>query len=256
MPHAPPRPARCRSDGPPSRAPDAAAASGGGLSRRALLACAGGLTLPAAATGWAGASVSSPVSPDLWVRLRQQGTAQDPTARARLDDLAALAGQSHLWPVPQRVWAVHRFINTRIAFATDNDRHGQPDHWASPLDTLVAGQGDCEDYAVAKYFILRACGIEAPTLRLVYARLQGPSGSPHMVLAWQADRHAVVRILDNLDDGWPPLTRRPDLHAVFSFNALGLWQGLGDHSLGDPFVRLPAWSAVWTRAAQEGFVGP
>ena len=61
---------------------------------------------------------------------------------------------------------VNRYVNKRIAFHTDQEAWGQPDYWASPLETLSQGQGDCEDYAIGKYFSLLVAGVPVTKLRL------------------------------------------------------------------------------------------
>jgi predicted transglutaminase-like cysteine proteinase len=74
--------------------------------------------------------------------------------------------------------AVNQFFNRRIVFRDDQEVWHTDDYWASPLETLSQGMGDCEDFAIAKYFSLLAVGVPASRLRLVYVRLQlgGPGG--------------------------------------------------------------------------------
>ncbi|MGA7022736.1 MAG: transglutaminase-like cysteine peptidase, partial [Pseudolabrys sp.] len=45
--------------------------------------------------------------------------------------------------------------------------NGYGDFWASPLQTLGSGAGDCQDYAIAKYVALRGLRIPADDLRLI-----------------------------------------------------------------------------------------
>ncbi|CAN6484250.1 unnamed protein product [Victoria cruziana] len=126
----------------------------------------------------------------------------------------------------QRLKAVNDFFNQRIAFREDIDTWGQIDYWASPLETLDKGQGDCEDYAIAKYFSLLATGMPEARLRLVYVRaMLGGRPQAHMVLAYYAQPNAEPQILDNLQPDVRPASARPDLAPVFSFNSEGLWQG-------------------------------
>ena len=157
-----------------------------------------------------------------------------------------------------RLDAVNRFFNQRITFADDAQVWHVDDHWASPLETLQQGAGDCEDYAIAKYFSLLAAGMPASQLRLVYVRLQigGPGGASqaHMVLAYYAHATAEPLILDNLVGEIRPASRRPDLTPVFSFNSEGLWQGNGAQRLGDPVERLSPWREVLRKARAEGFL--
>lgn len=153
--------------------------------------------------------------------------------------------------------AINQFFNQRIVFRDDTEVWGQVDHWASPLETLDKGQGDCEDYAIAKYFSLLAMGMPISKLRLVYVRAQigGPNGAvqAHMVLAYYAAAGAEPLILDNLITDVRPASRRPDLVPVFSFNSEGLWQGVGAQAAGDPTARLSRWREVLAKARAEGF---
>jgi predicted transglutaminase-like cysteine proteinase len=173
--------------------------------------------------------------------------------RALQSLLVAAVGQDDA----QRLVIINEFFNRRIVFATDIDTWGQADYWASPLETLGKGRGDCEDYVIAKYFSLMAAGVAPARLRLVYVRatLGGPGGAvqPHMVLAYDAQPGAEPLILDNLVGEIRPASRRPDLVPVFSFNSEGLWQGVGAQSAGDPLARLSRWREVLAKARAEGF---
>ena len=178
----------------------------------------------------------------------------------------ALAGVRALLPLlaaaqplddTAKLVAINDFYNRRIVFREDLEVWQQVDYWASPLETLNQGQGDCEDYAIAKYFSLLALGIPTAKLRLVYVRaeLGGPGGvqQPHMVLAYYATPGGEPMILDNLLAELRTASRRPDLTPVFSFNSDGLWQGVGGPSAGDPVARLSRWRAVLAKARTEGF---
>jgi predicted transglutaminase-like cysteine proteinase len=153
--------------------------------------------------------------------------------------------------------AVNQFFNRRVQSREDLALWGRIDYWASPLETLDKGAGDCEDFAIAKYFSLLALGLPMQKLRLVYVRAQigGPGGpvQAHMVLAYYASPLAEPMILDSLVGDVRPASRRPDLSPVFSFNGEGLWQGVGAQSAGDPTARLSRWRDVLARARTEGF---
>jgi predicted transglutaminase-like cysteine proteinase len=190
-------------------------------------------------------------------RLQTMAARQDigaqQTVRALLDSIARAASQ----PEELRLEAINQFFNRRIYFREDIDVWGQVDYWASPLETIVRGQGDCEDYAIAKYFSLQASGISVSKLRLVYVRAAlGPPAAPpvaHMVLAYYATPAADPLILDNLVPEVLPASRRRDLTPVFSFNTEGLWQGTQGNEAGDPLARLSRWREVVAKARQEGF---
>jgi predicted transglutaminase-like cysteine proteinase len=178
-----------------------------------------------------------------------------PRAVAALPSLQALLQHSATLDDEGRLAAVNSYYNRRIAFAEDSEAWGQADHWASPLEALALGRGDCEDYAIAKYFSLLAIGMPVARLRLVYVRAQTGAGSqPHMVLAFYALPNSEPLILDNLITDVRPASRRPDLVPVFSFNSEGLWQGAGAQSAGDPLARLSRWREVLAKARVEGFL--
>ena len=176
-------------------------------------------------------------------------------AVAALPVLQTLLQQSAALDDEARLVAVNDFFNRRIVFAEDSEVWAQADYWASPLELLQQGRGDCEDYAIAKYFSLLALGMPVARLRLVYVRAQvGGDSQAHMVLAYYAQPNAEPLILDNLIGSVRPASRRPDLAPVFSFNSEGLWQGVGAQSAGDPQARLSRWRDVLAKARAEGFL--
>ncbi len=195
-----------------------------------------------------------------------------PAAVAALPALQALLREAAGLSDGGRLRLVNDFYHRRIAFRTDMEVWGQEDYWASPLELLQQGRGDCEDYAIAKYATLLASGVAPQRLQLVYvrARLAGhTTPQPHMVLTYHGSpgTGAAARqdaqdvaddpaggdplVLDNLRAEVLAASLRPDLTPVFSFNAEGLWQGR--QPAGDPMVRLSRWRDVWLRTLEEGF---
>lgn len=153
-----------------------------------------------------------------------------------------------------RVTQVNGFFNKRIEFREDIEVWGKIDYWASPLESLDKGRGDCEDYAIAKYFTLVSAGVPVAKLRMVYVRAsQAGRSVAHMVLAYYAQPGAEPLILDNLIADVRPASQRPDLQPVFSFNSEGLWQGVGATTAGDPLQRLSLWRDLLAKVQAEGF---
>ncbi|MCF8206003.1 MAG: transglutaminase-like cysteine peptidase [Methylotenera sp.] len=155
----------------------------------------------------------------------------------------------------QRLKEINDFFNRRLAFRDDAVTWGVPDYWATPLESLERRAGDCEDYAIGKYFSLAATGVPTTRLRMVYvrARQQGQSLA-HMVLAYYPQPGAEPLILDNLRPDVLPASQRPDLTPVFSFNTEGLWQGAGAVTAGDPMARLSLWRELVAKVRAEGFI--
>jgi len=195
-----------------------------------------------------------------WDADRMNAAAQrlGPRALAGVRALQPLLLQAARADEEQRLALINQFFNRRIIFRDDTEVWGQIDYWASPLETLNKGEGDCEDYAIAKYFSLVATGMPVSKLRLVYVRAQmGGAGGQvlaHMVLAYYREPNAEPLILDNLIGEVRPASGRPDLAPVFSFNSEGLWQGVGGISAGDPVTRLSRWRDVLNKVQAEGFL--
>jgi predicted transglutaminase-like cysteine proteinase len=193
-------------------------------------------------------------------RMRSAAERLGPQAVAALGPLQELLQRCASLDDEARLEPINAWFNRRVIFRTDDAASLETDHWASPLETLQAGHGDCEDYAIAKYFSLVAAGTPVARLRLVYVRAQivgTPAvneGQAHMVLAYYAQPNAEPLILDNLVTSVRPAPRRPDLTPVFSFNSEGLWQGVGAQSAGDPQARLSRWRLVLAKARAEGFL--
>ena len=188
--------------------------------------------------------------PKVLAHAQKMGPAALARAQALLGDIAEVADRDD----ETRLKTINGFFNRRILYRDDMETWGQVDYWATPLELLAKGQGDCEDYAIAKYFSLLAAGVSGPKMRLVYVRAEvGSAIQAHMVLAYYASPNAEPLILDNLITEIRPASRRPDLIPVFSFSAEGLWQGVGATSAGDPAVRLSKWRDVLAKIKAEGW---
>lgn len=147
------------------------------------------------------------------------------------------------------------FFNRRVQADSDARIWGREDYWATPAETLGAGRGDSEDFAVAKYFTLLAMNVPAERLRLVYVKPRGETreggGPVHMVLAYYASPQADPTLLDHRVAEILPASKRTDLRPVYSFNAQGIW---GEPpSAGADANRLAVWEDTLRRARAEGF---
>lgn len=152
---------------------------------------------------------------------------------------------------------VNDFFNRRTRFGEDGDIWGAQDYWATPLETLGRGQGDCEDFAIAKYVTLMLLGVPSDKLRLTYvkARIGGPQSTlvqAHMVLSYYPAPGDEPLVLDNLISDIRPASRRPDLVTIFGFNAEGLWVGGAGPRAASASQRLSKWQSVLARMREEG----
>ena len=160
-------------------------------------------------------------------------------------------------PVDQQLKAVNDFFNQRTRYVDDRLTWGKTDYWATPLETLGLGQGDCEDFSFAKYVTLQQLGIPTEQLRLTYVKARIITTGrlkyqAHMVLGYYPSPTSSPLILDNLEKQVLPASERSDLFPVFSFNTKQLWlQGKRDPA-GDSSSRLSHWRDVLRRMREEG----
>ena len=143
-------------------------------------------------------------------------------ARARILDWEALIKSSAALPEPDKLNEVNRFFNRKVRFVDDIQLWRENDYWATPVEMLVKGAGDCEDYSIAKYFTLRRLGIPSEKLRITYVKALNYNQA-HMVLTYYASTSAEPLVLDNLINDIRPASQRKDLLPVYAFNAEGLY---------------------------------
>lgn len=176
-----------------------------------------------------------------------------PAAVEPIADWLRLMDLARDQPLSIKLDRANQFFNLRTVFQDDITAWGQADYWATPLDTLVRGRGDCEDFAIAKYVTLLLLGIPESRLRLIYVKAPVDGrAQAHMVLGYYASPTAEPLILDNLQGTIQPASARHDLYPVFSFNGAGLWAG-SVKAPGDPTERLSHWRDLLARLRNEGF---
>ena len=90
---------------------------------------------------------------------------------------------------------INSFFN-KWPYRLDQDAYGASDWWATPQEFLKIS-GDCEDYAIIKYFALRELGFSQDELRIVVLK-DRIRGIAHAVLA--VFTHGDAYILNNISD--------------------------------------------------------
>jgi predicted transglutaminase-like cysteine proteinase len=157
-------------------------------------------------------------------------------------------------PDQDKLNKVNTFFNRRILYQTDMQVWQQEDYWATPLEFMGRGAGDCEDFSIAKYITLQIMGVKNEHLRLSYVRYKVGATPPiaHMVLGYYPEPTSEPLILDNMISSVRLASMRTDLTPVFSFNSDGLWVGGATTSSADPTARLSRWRDVLDRMRQDG----
>jgi len=142
---------------------------------------------------------------------------------------------------------VNRLLN-RLPFVDDAVHWGEEDYWATPAESIGSNGADCEDFSIAKYFLLKELGVPIARLRLTYVKSL-KLNQPHMVLAYYATPTAEPLVLDNLEDSVRPASQRRDLVPVYSFNDEEVWVEMRGR-VGSP-QQLRNWRALMERLDWE-----
>lgn len=121
----------------------------------------------------------------------------------------------------EKLEKTNTFFN-QLQFVSDSTHWQKSDYWATPVEFLSTGGGDCEDFSLAKYFTLKVLGVTENKLNMTYVKALTLNQS-HMVITYYASPDAVPLVLDNLIADILPATERKDLLPVYSFNGRGLW---------------------------------
>lgn len=128
--------------------------------------------------------------------------------------LAGLAGADRRTQID----TVNHEMNEKL-YITDPINWGVPDYWATPYQ-FRRKNGDCEDYAIAKFMALRALGFENAELRIVVLNDLN-LGIAHAVLVVYVDGKALV--LDNQIKTVVPAESIRHYQPVYSVNEDGWW---------------------------------
>ncbi len=108
------------------------------------------------------------------------------------------------------------FFNN-ILSKNDEESDIGDDHWATRKEFLFKGYGDCEDYAISKYFTLKDIGFDPKKLYMMVVQVKGRL-TYHMVLGYFPTKDSTPLILDNLSFKVVPLDKRKDLEVLYIFN--------------------------------------
>ena len=111
---------------------------------------------------------------------------------------------------------VNVFYN-KILPINDATKYQVDDHWSTPKEFLINGRGDCEDYAIAKYFTLIETGIPKDKLFLSVVKVKGATNY-HMILLYFENKKSMPLVLDNLSFRVLPFDIRKNLDPQFIFN--------------------------------------
>jgi len=115
---------------------------------------------------------------------------------------------------------INQYVNRRVRYTEDIVQYGKADYWAAADQTLRRGRGDCEDYAIAKFQMLREAGVSPHDLYLVLVN-DLVRRADHAVLVMRAGSRMLL-----LDDGTNQVLDTQsvsDYRPVLTFASYGTW---------------------------------
>lgn len=150
--------------------------------------------------------------------------------------------------IQEKLKLVNDFFN-QMQWADDKELWNKKDYWATPLESLIRNSGDCEDFAIAKYFTLLAMDVPEHQLKITFVRINNQLG--HMVLFYYPENSTEPLILDNMEDKIVKQSERPELNYVFSFNNDGMWLNSHKTAQADEKNVIQKWAQMITKIKQE-----
>ena len=111
---------------------------------------------------------------------------------------------------------VNTWVN-KVKYDSDMHIYGLSDYWATLYEFVGKDRGDCEDYVIAKYYILKALGVDPHKMKFTYVVYRDKRGHllAHMVLSYlkvpNPKSKNDILILGNNNPRVLPASQRPDL---------------------------------------------
>jgi len=147
-------------------------------------------------------------------RFAQQKAAGSPSA----DKWAALIDDLKSRPLADRVARANSYFNA-VPYVLAVKNWGDAGYWETPYEFLARG-GQCQDYAIAKYFALKASGVPESDMRFVVVRdIQRSLDHAILIVAVNGQDY----VLDNQDTRLETLADVHRYRAYYALNNTGWW---------------------------------
>jgi predicted transglutaminase-like cysteine proteinase len=145
-------------------------------------------------------------------------------AECKTDDCAvarwdAFIEQTRKLPKDQQIEVVNEWVNAH-PYVEDWANWGLPDYWETPREFLTRG-GDCEDFAITKYYSLIRLGFSAEDMKIVVVKDEKQQMF-HAVLSVQRIGAQTV-VLDNQVAQVVPMAVASYYRPIYSLNGTGWW---------------------------------
>jgi len=114
---------------------------------------------------------------------------------------------------------VNTWVN-QLRYKSDKQVYGVNDYWATLYEFVGKNMGDCEDYTIAKYYILKELGVDPKRMKFTYVIYKNRRGKKisHMVLSYlkvaRPKTTSDILILGNNNRLVLPANKRKDIVKV------------------------------------------
>lgn len=105
-------------------------------------------------------------------------------------------------------------------YIEDQVNWGMEDYWETPYE-FIDISGDCEDYAISKYYSLRALGIAADKMRVIIVQDLNLGGIIHAILGVYDE--GEILILDNQSKQVRPALKIYHYRPIYGVNEEAWW---------------------------------
>lgn len=106
--------------------------------------------------------------------------------------LSKLDGMEDM-PLVRQAQIADSLVNKTVAWTSDSANYKAKDYWAAGAKTILTGKGDCDDFAIAKFYALQYLGV--PDSRLTILVVATDSVSKKL-------DHAVLAVDTTADNNW------------------------------------------------------
>jgi len=154
-------------------------------------------------------------------------------------------------PPKKQLIAVNTYLNQLLP-GYDIVTKKQLDYWQTPLEFLLSGKGDCEDYVSIKYFTLTYLGFSKEKLFFSVVR-DRYSKQLHMVLSYFQEKNQPPLILDNLSFRILYADQRSDLEFLRFINTTGVYVLVDGYHLKKVASKEKKFDALLQRTLKEHF---
>ncbi len=158
-------------------------------------------------------------------KLPRWGAIQQSTLNARFnatdkafEDWDGFITKAKNDPPLRKMMKTNVFVN-KFAYKQDNWVYDQDDYWASPAEMFKNG-GDCEDFAITKYFTLRQMGFDASAMKIAMV-YDVYSGTDHAFLI--VTHNKVDYVLDNREKMVVARYMKNRYRPHYAFNEKTVW---------------------------------